>query len=110
MAHDKIYGICGDKCAVNITDLIVRARFVINVGVLAASRLEVKSIPLRSYGITSAENVNAIISPLTSLINDAGASRVEVNHYIADGGVLIVTIKNKTAEAIAGVKFNVAII
>ena len=110
MAHDKVYGICGDKCQVDITGMIVRARFEVDMGVLSADELKVKSIMLMGYGITSNKDINAIISPNISIIDASGYSLIDINHYIDQSGVLIVTAKNKTAKSISDLKLNVAII
>lgn len=104
MSHERFYGVCEDKCPVEITNLVIRKRYKIVFETIGGGATLAKTITAQSLGITSNADINAIITPLDS------AYDLDVSHYIDDTGNFVLIVTNKTSRVIKNMGFNVAFI
>lgn len=110
MAHEKFYAVCENKCRVDITDKVVKAKISKTIETLGGGQVKTISIPLTEYGITNNENVVAVISVTSNLYTNSGGSVLEWTHYIGSAGTLTIQVRNKSGNTISGITFNVAVI
>lgn len=110
MAHTRFFGICENKCQVELTDLVVKARFSKSISKLSAGATTTITTPLSTYGITSNEGIVALITVTSNLYTNSGGNVLEWSYYISSAGNLIIQVRNKISSEISGITFNVAII
>lgn len=107
MAHDKIYGICGDKCPVDITDLIAKKRLSFKFDTIAANQTVTRNA---STGLNTNAGVAAIVTPTNSSVDDRGFNLLDMSYYISDSGEFVLIIRNRTTTPVTDYGVEVTII
>lgn len=109
MAHEKFYATCENKCRVDITDKVVKARCQVMFSSIIGGMYEGYEINLSNLGITNHVRTAAIITPNSHYVM-SGENMLEITHSINDDGIFTMTVKNKTSMLLQNVSFSVVFI
>lgn len=114
MAHEKFYGICENKCRVDITNKVVKARNEFTIEQLYSGQTANITFPYYiELGYSNEEKKLlkdvAIISLTKTFYTTSSGGALEFNHFVNNGSVII-QVFNKSSYTISDIHFIVAVI